>query len=196
MQTEDFNYELPPELIAQRPAERRDASRLLVLHRESARREHCSFPDLLGYLRAGDLLVLNNSRVIPARLRGFKPGTHGQVEVLLLEEVARNDWWVMLKPGKRVRRGTVLQFRDKAGNETAILAEVLEKNEEGQYRLGFSGSNNIQAELASIGEVPLPPYIERLGGLEPEDAERYQTVFARENGSVAAPTAGLHFDAA
>lgn len=208
----DFHYELPPELIAQSPAPRREGSRLLVLHRADGRLEHRRFLDLPTYLRRGDLLVLNDSRVIPARLRGFKPHSGGEIEVLLVEENAANDWWAMLRPGKRVRPGTKIEFvraadgagrsARGAGNEARgaetvangeLRATVLAKNAEGHCRLRFDGPADVREVLERFGEVPLPPYIERVGPPSAEDRERYQTVFAGPPGSVAAPTAGLHF---
>ncbi len=195
MRTADFDYPLPPELIAQRPAPRRDAARLLVLERRTGGLEHRRFPELLAYLRAGEVLVLNDSRVIPARLRARKPPGGGAVEVLLCEEAAPNDWWVMLRPGKRVRTGTHLEFCPaRSGTGPRLTATVREKNAEGLYRLVFEGAD-VRAALEDFGEVPLPPYIERAGTPWPEDRERYQTVYARQPGSVAAPTAGLHFTA-
>jgi S-adenosylmethionine:tRNA ribosyltransferase-isomerase len=194
MRTADFDFEVPPELVAQTPAVQRDGSRLLVLHRDSGKFEHRLFVDLLHYLRPGDVLVLNDSRVIPARLRGLNTKTSGQFEVLLVEEVGLNDWWVMLRPGKRAREGTRIAFRDSKGAPTSIEATVVEKNEEGHRRLRFGGVPNILDALDWIGESPLPPYIERDSALEKrQDRERYQTVFAHAAGSVAAPTAGLHF---
>ncbi len=192
MQTADFDYALPPELIAQHPAPKRDESRLLVLHRNENRVEHRRFPHLLEFLRPGDVLVLNNSRVIPARLRGVNAKTGGQFEVLLLEENAPNDWWVMLRPGKRARIGTQIIFCDAGGKPADVRAVVVETNDEGHRRLQFSGTPDIRRKLDRLGEVPLPPYIQRHSQL-PNDKERYQTVFARPDGSVAAPTAGLHF---
>lgn len=194
MRVADFAYELPPELIAQSPADRRDASRLLVLRRQTRTVEHNTFRDLLAELRLGDVLVLNNSRVIPARLRATKAGSGGQIELLLVEENTANDWWVMLRPGKRVRPGTVINLHDLKGQLTALTAEVLEKNAEGHCRLRFSGTENIVNALDNLGELPLPPYIERPAGeSSAKDQERYQTVYAQPAGSVAAPTAGLHF---
>jgi S-adenosylmethionine:tRNA ribosyltransferase-isomerase len=193
VRTEDFHYELPPDLIAQQPASERDASRLLVLDRRTGRRTHTRFPALIEFLRPGDLLVLNNSKVIPARVRAIKPATGGSVEILLVEEVRPNEWWVMLKPGKRVRAGTRMALLDRAGRPTAITAETLEKSAEGHYRLCFHGTSEIASSLESIGEIPLPPYIQRPQGSTPEDLHRYQTVFSGPAGSVAAPTAGLHF---
>ena len=194
MRTADFDYELPPELIAQKPASQRDQSRLLVLHRDSGRIEHRHFRDLLEYLRAGDVLVLNDSRVIPARLRGLNSETGGQFEVLLVEEIAVNDWWVMLRPGRRARVGTRISLRDLQGRPSPVHATVTQTNEEGHRRLSFSGAADIVDMLDALGEVPLPPYITRPDTSAMEtDRERYQTVFAGPAGSVAAPTAGLHF---
>ena len=191
MRTADFDYPLPPELIAQAPAPTRDGSRLLVLHRTDSRTEHRQFRELPDYLRAGDVLVLNNSRVLRARLRGHKPSTGGQVELLLVEEVAPNDWWTLLRPGKRVRVGAEIQLRTNGGVASLVRAVVLEKNDEGHCRVRFTGTPNLLDELETHGEIPLPPYIERAAGTE--DDARYQTVFAQPAGSVAAPTAGLHF---
>lgn len=194
MRTADFNFEVPSELVAQRPPEVRDTSRLLVLHRESGRLEHRRFPDFLEYLRPRDVLVLNNSKVIPARLRGVNARTGGQFELLLVEETARNDWWVMLRPGKRAREGMAIEIKDPSGARTGIQALVVEKNAEGHRRVRFSGVGDILDATWQLGEVPLPPYIERAGTSSmDEDRERYQTVFAEPAGSVAAPTAGLHF---
>jgi S-adenosylmethionine:tRNA ribosyltransferase-isomerase len=138
--------------------------------------------------------VLNDSRVIPARLRGVKPGTGGEVELLLVEETARNEWWAMARPGKRIRPGTRIELRDRQGKPSGITAVALGKNAEGHVHLRFEGVDDLQAALPVIGEVPLPPYIGREPGEHhPQDAERYQTVYARPGGSVAAPTAGLHF---
>lgn len=194
MRTADFDFVLPPGLIAQHPAERRDGSRLLVLRRENGRIEHRRFPDLLNFLQPGDVLVLNNSRVIPARLRGVNEKTGGKFELLLLEETGPNDWWAMLRPGKNARLGTRISLLDLAGKPTPVLATVTEINGEGHRRLQFSGTPDIREELDALGEIPLPPYIERANvGEMDEDKERYQTVFAQPAGSVAAPTAGLHF---
>jgi S-adenosylmethionine:tRNA ribosyltransferase-isomerase len=194
MRTADFDFALPPGLIAQAPVPQRDQSRLLVLHRHSGQAEHRRFCDLREYLHPGDLLVLNNSRVIPARLRGINAHTAGQFEILLLEENAINDWWVMLRPGKRARAGTQIIFRDARGQPSDVHATVLDKNDEGHQRLRFAGAPNIADLLDVLGEVPLPPYIARADTSPMEqDRQRYQTVFARPPGSVAAPTAGLHF---
>jgi S-adenosylmethionine:tRNA ribosyltransferase-isomerase len=196
MRTADFDFILPPELIAQYPAPRRDESRLLVLRRKDGQVEHRRFRDVLEFFRAGDLLILNNSRVIPARLRGRNARSGGQFEILLLEENAGNDWWAMLRPAKRARVGTQIVLHDVNGNAANVRAVVLETNEEGHRRLQFSGTLDINRELERLGEVPLPPYITRMGASEMrDDRERYQTVYARADGSVAAPTAGLHFTA-
>lgn len=192
--TQDFDFELPPDLIAQAPLPRRDQSRLLVFDRSTRTTRHEEFRAIVNYIRPGDLLVLNNSRVIPARLHGIKTPHGGQIELLLVEENSANDWWVLLKPGKRVRPGTHVSLLNRLRGPTSISAEVLEKNEEGHCRIRFSGTPNILDELDRLGEVPLPPYISRpaqSGGVD--DSERYQTVFATARGSVAAPTAGLHF---
>jgi S-adenosylmethionine:tRNA ribosyltransferase-isomerase len=196
MRTADFHFDLPPELIAQHPAPQRGQSRLLVLHRKENRLEHNHFWDLPRFLQAGDVLVLNNSRVIPARLRGTNTHTGGKFEILLIEEKAPNDWWTLLRPGKRSRIGTeiLISGPKAAAPKAEVLAMVLEKDSQGRYRLQFNGGNDIKGLLDEIGEVPLPPYIMRENaGPFPEDKERYQTVYARSDGSVAAPTAGLHF---
>ncbi len=192
MRTADFDFVLPPELIAQRPAPRRDESRLLVLNREGGRIEHRRFRHLLEFLRAGDVLVLNNSRVIPARLRGANALTGGQFEILLLEENGINNWWAMVRPARRGRVGAQITLHDPTGSPAGICAAVVETNDEGDRRLQFSGTPDIRSQLERLGETPLPPYIHRDHVL-PEDRERYQTVFAESSGSVAAPTAGLHF---
>jgi S-adenosylmethionine:tRNA ribosyltransferase-isomerase len=197
MRTADFDFELPPELIAQAPAPTRDASRLLVLHRDSGKTEHRHFRDVLEFFRAGDVLVFNNSRVIPARLRGRNAVSGGQFEIFLLEENSTNDWWAMVRPAKRARVGAEI-ILSKLGQRTEIRATVLEINEEGHRRLSFAGTKNIFEALDQLGEVPLPPYIHRDHGTPNSDSasfdrERYQTVFAQPPGSVAAPTAGLHF---
>jgi len=192
VRTADFHFDLPPELIAQQPAPCRDQSRLLVLHRTGQRMEHRPFQELADLLRTGDVLVLNNSRVLPARLHGINPLTGGKFEILLLEENQVNDWWAMLRPGKRARVGTKIQLLEKTGMASKFFAEVTAFNEEGHRRLKFSGPANLFDELERLGEIPLPPYIERHGE-QAGDRERYQTVYAAAAGSVAAPTAGLHF---
>jgi len=194
MLTTDFNFVLPPELIAQQPAGERDQSRLLVLNRTSGRIEHRQFRDVLDFFRAGDVLVLNNSRVIRARLRGVNAQTGGAFEMLLLEENSVNDWWAMIKPGKRARVGTQINLQNTNGDPTAISATVTATNAEGHRRLLLTGAGNILDALDQLGEIPLPPYITREPHNESaNDNQRYQTVFAQPAGSVAAPTAGLHF---
>lgn len=193
MRRSDFHYELPEELIAQCPADRRDGSRLLVLYRETREVLHKSFTDFIGFPAAGDLLILNNSKVIPARIYATKPDTGGNAELLLLEELTTNEWWCMLKPGKRLREGSKIQLVDRDKRPTPINGEILGKNLEGHGRVRFTGVENILENLGDLGETPLPPYINRDQGLNASDPERYQTVFAQPPGSVAAPTAGLHF---
>ena len=192
VRTADFDFELPFDLIAQYPAPQRDESRLLILHRPKGNVEHRNFRDFPGFLRAGDVLVLNNSRVIPARLRGTNARTGGQFELLLLEENSLNDWWTMLRPGKRARPGTQVLCQAPDGTATAVRATVVDTNRAGHRRLVFTGVADISDALARLGEVPLPPYIQR-NGPNAEDRQRYQTVYAQDAGSVAAPTAGLHF---
>ena len=196
MRTADFDFELPPELIAQHPSPQRGQSKLLVLERRPNRIGHKLFPELLTFFRPGDVLVLNDSRVIPARLRGRNAGTGGRFEFLLLEENGLNDWWALVRPGKNARIGTVILIGQTKPEpqEYSISATVLEKNAVGHCRLHFRGVGDIRQILDVVGEVPLPPYIAREGTERfSEDRERYQTVFARNDGSVAAPTAGLHF---
>ena len=193
MRRSDFNYELPDELIAQCPAERRDGSRLLVLYRETCDVLHKSFTDFPGFTEPGDLLVLNNSKVIPARVRGTKPDSGGNVELLLLEELTNNQWWCMLKPGKRLREGSRILLNDLYGEPTPIIGELVGKNSEGHGNIRFSGTDNILSDLPKLGEIPLPHYIARDAFPSPKDIARYQTVYASPPGSVAAPTAGLHF---
>jgi S-adenosylmethionine:tRNA ribosyltransferase-isomerase len=192
LRTADFDFELPPELIAQTPAPERDQARLLIAHRTTQTIEHRQFADLPTVVRAGDILVLNDSRVIPARLRGRNAKTLGQFEILLLEETETNSWWTMLRPGKRATKETKIAILSVNKNETAITATVEEVAADGRRRLRFHGVNNILNELDALGETPLPPYIHR-AARQAEDRERYQTVYARPPGSVAAPTAGLHF---
>ncbi len=197
MQTADFDFALPPELIAQMPARERDQSRLLVLCRASGSVAHEQFRALLNHLRPGDVLVLNNSAVIPARLRGVNARTGGRFEILLLEEASVNDWWVMLRPGRRARAGTEMILENHTGAPAPERAVVTAVNGDGHRRLRFSGTDDIRRRLEVLGETPLPPYIMRTdaAGLA-ADKERYQTVYASPPGSVAAPTAGLHFSRA
>jgi S-adenosylmethionine:tRNA ribosyltransferase-isomerase len=192
MLVSDFSYTLPPELIAQEPVPQRDQSRLLVLRRSTGSCSHHHFGDLPAFLRASDLLVLNDTQVLRARLRGHKTHGGGRIEILLGEELGPNDWRVMLRPGKRVRLQTSIRF-PRPGAEP-IHAFVTEKHPSGLCRLVFEGIDDLKNALEEIGEVPLPPYIERPDNLDwSKDAGRYQTVYAATPGAVAAPTAGLHF---
>lgn len=192
MKTSDFEYELPPELIAQRPAARRDASRLMVLDRAAQTVAHGHFSDLPGLLRAGDLLVVNNTRVIPARVMGRKPGTGGRVELFFLEETAPGEWDILLRSRRRPKPGDRIEIDgDTAG------AVLLADGTDGRARIRIVGNLPALELMRRCGTTPLPPYIRRSedGGRrsDGEDAERYQTVFAKHAGAVAAPTAGLHF---
>lgn len=193
MNLSDFDYSLPPERIAQAPAANRAGSRLFALDRARRDWRHRAFADLPALLREGDLLIINNSKVIPARLNAAKD-TGAQIEILLLEESSPKQWWCLLKPGKRAKPGTELRLQAPDGRETGITAKVLDKNNAGQYLLEFHGTNSFLESIHSIGQPPLPPYIKRdFNDTANSDKNRYQTVFAREPGSVAAPTAGLHF---
>ena len=185
MKTSDFDYHLPAELIAQWPLPRRDASRLLILHRNSGRIEHRQFTDVLNYLHAGDILVANNSRVIPARLYGRK-GTGGQVEILLLEQVDDRRWQALVG-GKRLGEGTPIALYDREGADSHLTATVTAVLDGPQREITFS--QPINEHLEQLGHTPLPPYIHQ----SLDDSERYQTIYARPPGSAAAPTAGLHF---
>lgn len=179
-----FDFELPEELIAQTPLEKRESSRLMVLHRQSGEIEHKHFADVLSYLNPGDCLVLNETKVMPARLYGVKEDTGAHIEVLLLKQEENDCWETLVKPAKRVKEGTVLSF-----GEGRLKATCVGIGEQGGRLLQFSYDGIFYEILDELGEMPLPPYIkERL-----EDRDRYQTVFAREVGSAAAPTAGLHF---
>lgn len=184
MNTADFDFDLPEELIAQTPLEVRDSSRLLVLNRKEKNYTDTSFDHIIDYLQPGDALVMNNTRVLPARLHGEKPDTHGHVELLLLKNIEGDDWEVLAKPAKRLRVGAKVSFGDGR-----LMARVKEELEHGGRIVTFSYQGIFLEVLESLGEMPLPPYIhEKLN-----DRERYQTVYAKENGSAAAPTAGLHF---
>lgn len=183
--TKDFSYDLPKELIAQTPAEPRDSSRLLVLHKDTGETEHRIFRDIIDYLHEGDVLVINDSKVIPARLYGVKEDSGITVEVVLLRSRGLDVWETLVRPGRRCRPGTKIIFGDGL-----LRAEVLETVEGGNRLLKFAyEGDNIFHVLDKVGQMPLPPYItEKL-----KDKNRYQTVYAKEEGSAAAPTAGLHF---
>ena len=194
LKTSDFYFDLPPELIAQHPAPTRDASRLLVTDRSTNLRTHQYFRDLPQFLKEGDVLVMNNSRVIPARLRGQKIGGETSVELLLTERNEGQTWWSLLRPGKRLPQGSRIALFNRHGQPSNLTAEIVEKNDEGHARVQFAGTNNLMTDLEILGEMPLPPYIQRKPYTqEAEDIDRYQTVYANPIGSIAAPTAGLHF---
>lgn len=184
MNKSDFYYDLPQELIAQKPMEPRDASRLMVVHRTQDRIEHRHFYDILEYLSPGDVLVVNHTRVIPARLYGRKVGTGGKIEFLLLKRLSRDEWEVILKPGKKAPVGARFEF----GNGE-LLAEIIGHADEGGRIVRFSYEGVFEQVLERLGQMPLPPYIHE----QLEDRDRYQTVYAKYDGSAAAPTAGLHF---
>ncbi|MEQ9809284.1 tRNA preQ1(34) S-adenosylmethionine ribosyltransferase-isomerase QueA [Streptococcus jiangjianxini] len=184
MNTKDFDFDLPEELIAQTPLEKRDSSKLLVLDPVNKEMTDTHFDHIIDELNPGDALVLNNTRVLPARLYGEKPDTHGHVEFLLLKNTAGDNWEVLAKPAKRLKVGTKVSFGDGR-----LTAEIIEELEHGGRIVRFSYNGIFLEVLESLGEMPLPPYIhEKL-----DDRDRYQTVYAKENGSAAAPTAGLHF---
>lgn len=183
MLVSDFDYDLPEELIAQQPIEPRDRSRLLVLDRQTRVMEHKNFYNLPQFLQPGDTLVFNDTRVIPARLLGVKPATGAKIEVFLLNRITKDDWEVLVKPGKKARPGTVIEF---GGN---LRCQVVDSTDFGGRVVRFSYQGVFEEILDILGETPLPPYIKA----QLTDKERYQTVYARERGSAAAPTAGLHF---
>ncbi len=184
MKTSDFNFELPPELIAQTPIEKRDASRLLVLNKETGEREHRHFYDLPEYLHPGDCLILNNSRVLPARLLGQRLPGGGACEVLLLIDRGDKTWECLVRPGKKMRKGAKLSF----GNGE-LTAQVVDELPGGNRMVKFDYEGIFLEVLDRLGKMPLPPYIKE----ELQDRERYQTVYSKVVGSAAAPTAGLHF---
>jgi len=181
-----FDFDLPEELIAQKPIPERSASRLMVLHRETGKVEHKRFPDLLDYLRPGDVLVLNDTRVRPSRLIGVKEETGAKIELLLLKPLGNDRWEALVRPAKRVKQGTVITFGD--GRLTAVCEGESEVAGGRLFRLQYE-ADDVEALLEELGQMPLPPYIRE----QLDDPERYQTVFSRVVGSAAAPTAGLHF---
>lgn len=185
MKTSDFDYELPTELIAQHPAEKRDHSRLLVMDKKTGAIEHRVFKDIVDYLHAGDVLVINNTKVIPARIFGTKEGGTAKIEVLLLkrDETLPNTWEVLVHPGKRAKVGTVIDF-----GEGKLKGEVVANTSAGR-KITFHFEGIFEEILEELGTMPLPPYIHE----QLEDQNRYQTVYAKVDGSAAAPTAGLHF---
>lgn len=185
MNINEFDYHLPQELIAQKPADKRDSSRLMVVHRNSGKVEHRHFFDILEYLNPGDCLVLNNSKVLPARLFGEKEQTGAKVEFLLIKRVEDDVWETMVRPGKRLKPGDTVAFSPD------FKADIVDYGKDGTRLVRFRYNGIFMERLEELGKMPLPPYIERES--DAEDAERYQTVYCKEEGSVAAPTAGLHF---
>ena len=184
MKLSDFNYNLPEELIAQDPLEKRDNSRLMVLHRETGELEHKHFYDVIDYLNPGDCLVVNNTKVIPARLMGVKEETGASIEVLLLKRKEEKVWETLVKPGKKARVGARISFGDGL-----LVGEVIDVVEEGNRLIRFEYDGIFEEILDRLGQMPLPPYITH----QLQDKSRYQTVYAKYDGSAAAPTAGLHF---
>ena len=184
MKKEDFYFKLPEELIAQDPLEDRSASRLLVLDKESGKIEHRMFRDIKAYLKPGDCLVINDTKVIPARLIGSKIGTDAKIEILLLKRKENDIWETLVKPGKKAKPGTKISF-----GEGLLIGEVIDVVEEGNRLIQFSYQGIFEDILDQLGQMPLPPYITH----QLEDKNRYQTVYAKHSGSAAAPTAGLHF---
>ena len=184
MEVKDFYYELPQELIAQDPLEDRSSSRLLVMQRESGALTHTQFCQIPDYLQSGDCLLLNNTKVIPARLFGEREGTQGKVEILLLRQRQKDVWETLVKPGKKAKPGTRILF-----GGGILVGEVLDVVEDGNRRIRFSYEGIFEEILDRLGQMPLPPYITH----QLKDKNRYQTVYAKYDGSAAAPTAGLHF---
>ncbi|KAB8134758.1 tRNA preQ1(34) S-adenosylmethionine ribosyltransferase-isomerase QueA [Gracilibacillus oryzae] len=184
MRIEDFDFDLPEELIAQTPLKDRTSSRLMVLNKEKRTIENHHFYEVTDFLEAGDCLVLNDTKVLPARLYGMKADTGGKVEVLLLTQIENDDWEVLVKPAKRIKIGTVISFGDGK-----LTATCVESKEHGGRVLRFSYAGIFYEVLDQLGEMPLPPYIKE----QLDEKDRYQTVYAKEQGSAAAPTAGLHF---
>ena len=183
MKKEDFYFELPQELIAQDPLEDRSGSRLLVLDKESGEIEHRTFRDIKEYLEPGDCLVINDTKVIPARLIGSKVGTNAKIEILLLKRKENDIWETLVKPGKKAKPGTKISF-----GEGLLIGEVLDVVDEGNRLIQFSYEGIFEEILDQLGQMPLPPYITH----QLEDKNRYQTVYAKHSGSAAAPTAALH----
>ena len=185
MKISDFDYVLPEELSAQRPTEKRDVCRLMVMNRENGSIEHKHFYEILDYLNEGDCLILNNSKVLPARLFGEKEGTGAKIEFLLIKRLEGDRWETMVRPGKRLKPGDAVKFSDN------FRAEIVDYGPDGTRIVDFDYEGIFMERLEELGKMPLPPYIERESTLE--DKDMYQTVYCKEEGSVAAPTAGLHF---
>ena len=184
MKTSDFYYDLPKELIAQDPLEDRSSSRLLVLHRKSGRVEHRVFTDIVEYLKPGDCLVRNNTKVIPARLYGTRVDTGATIELLLLKRMENDVWETLVKPGKKARQGAVISFGDGI-----LTGEIIDVKEDGNRLIQFRYEGIFEEILDQLGQMPLPPYIKK----KLSDQSRYNTVYSKTEGSAAAPTAGLHF---
>ncbi len=184
MKVDEFDYDLPESLIAQKPVKNRDESRLMFLHKDTGQIEELIFKDIINYLNPDDLLILNNSKVIPARLYGEKINGKVKIEVLLLTEIEDDKWEVLVRPGRRVKKGTEINFSDGK-----LIARAVDYTEFGGRIMEFSYKGDFYEIINEIGNMPLPPYIKR----KLKDPQRYQTVYAREKGSAAAPTAGLHF---
>ena len=195
MNINDFDYELPKELIAQTPAEKRDFSRLMVVDRATGAVEHKHFYDIVDYLEPGDWLVLNNSKVLPARLYGVKEGTGAKIEFLLTKRIKGDTWETMVRPGKRLKAGDSVIFSGPGSadkpNGKLFRAVIKDYGDDGTRIVDFEYDGIFLERLEELGQMPLPPYIERENNKE--DKDRYQTVYCRNEGSVAAPTAGLHF---
>ncbi len=189
MNVDWFDFELPEELIAQTPLADRTSSRLLSLNRESGEIQHGGFTDLAELLQEGDVLVLNNTRVIPARLMGVKSDTGAKVELLLLKRLEGDTWEALAKPAKRLKTGTVIHFGDDGSGKPLMEAEIIAEGDMGSRHILFRYEGIFQELLDRLGEMPLPPYIKETLA----ERERYQTVYSRHEGSAAAPTAGLHF---
>ncbi|MFQ9893807.1 MAG: tRNA preQ1(34) S-adenosylmethionine ribosyltransferase-isomerase QueA [Emergencia sp.] len=185
MRIDDFDYQLPEGLIAQRPSEKRDICRLMVVNRQKKSVDHKHFYDILDYLHEGDCLVLNNSKVLPARLFGVKEGTGAKVEFLLIKRIEGDKWETMVRPGKRLKPGDRVTFGDH------FSADILDYSEDGTRIVEFDYEGIFMERLEELGKMPLPPYIDRESTAD--DKDMYQTVYCKEEGSVAAPTAGLHF---
>src|SRR5215218_1281912 len=188
MQISDFDYELPAELIAQAPPEQRDASRMLVLDRGEQAWADSSFKEFTRYWRRNDVVVVNNSRVIPARLLGRREESGGQVEIFLVREIEPEIWEALVRPGGRLKKGARAIF-----GEGRLTAELLDEPGSELRRVRFYCEGSFHETLAQVGSTPLPPYIKRPSGVSNEDRERYQTVYSKQRGAIAAPTAGLHF---
>lgn len=188
MRLSDFDYELPPDLIAQTPLEQRDASRMMVLDRREQTWTDSSFKEFTSYLQPNDVVVVNNSRVIPARLTGRRTETAGHVEIFLVRELHHNVWEVLMRPGARLKQSSLVTF-----GEGKLIAEILDPPGVEIRRVRFYCKGPFYEVLAEVGSTPLPPYIKRPTGVSQEDRERYQTIYSKHRGAIAAPTAGLHF---